>query len=226
LFEKLLEISRNGQHDEDYLTDINNLGHAYKESGRKEDARRLFLEVLENSATLGLENSSTALAAKNNLALLLNEADPGSTEVERMYEEILEVQLNHLGLAEDSISVLKTRYNLSEVYLSQERSSDAIELLEDVFSRCVTLHGPRHAIAKVCRSGLIMAYTKEGRIKDAARMLLEGELYGQGASTANILRDGNFAQVYSPYRISLTFTNQIESVVKELRSGTWINRTS
>jgi tetratricopeptide (TPR) repeat protein len=152
----------------DTLADRNNLGSAYQEAGRLEDAIPLLERNLADSERVLGQTHRDTLIARGNLAL--GYGDTGRLdEAIRLLERTLADSERVLGQTHQS--TLGVRNNLASAYQEAGRLEAAIRLLERTLADSEQVLAQTHPITLATRNNLANAYRDVGRLEDAIPLL-------------------------------------------------------
>lgn len=143
------------------------LADCYRNLGRREDAKRVYLETLsEQRTTLGNEDSDT-LRTITNLSIVY--ADKGEyPEAEKLNQEVLAVQVAKHG--QDHPETLAAKVDLSLLYSEQGRFDDARKLLQETIESCTRVAGPEHRDTLIALGNYSVLLQSEGKFDDAMKV--------------------------------------------------------
>jgi serine/threonine protein kinase len=166
--EQVLKIrtERLGPNDRLTLTAMNNLGEAYRNGRRYDDALRVLEDALERSRTMAGPDDPDTITVMNNLGMAYCYTVRLPDGI-RMLERVLAWSRENLG--DDHRRTLTTANNLGTAYCRARRAADAVAMLEETLRRCEGSEVAEHPVALATRNNLGDAYAAAGRLADAAR---------------------------------------------------------
>ena len=158
------------QPDRRVASTYSNLGNAYADAGRYEDAKGAYLSAQEIEEEICGENHPSILCNMNNLAVLSRER--GDYELaESLYIDCIKRKKMILGKAHPD--TLTTMENLAILYFHQGKANEALELAHECHESQVMLHGESHPKVLGCMMTLASIYRENEEISKSIAMLYQ-----------------------------------------------------
>ncbi|MBL8138666.1 MAG: serine/threonine protein kinase [Acidobacteria bacterium] len=164
LFQRALELRRAtlGPDDLDTVASMDDMGEAYRELGRFDEAESMHREALAAKERLGAPPASIA-ASLNNVGLTLSERGR-FTEAEPLLRQALDMWRRHEGPTADVVA--SGLNNLADVVRQQGRVAEAVPLLEEAIAIRRQTVGATHPSLAIVVGHLGRVFSQQG---DAAR---------------------------------------------------------
>jgi tetratricopeptide (TPR) repeat protein len=159
-----LEIKRTLGDKKGISSSLNNLGLLYKDQGKLEEAKKLYLESLEIKRTLGDKKGISE--SLNNLGLLYKNQGK-IEEAEKLYMESLEIRRS-LG---DKKGISSSLSNLGVLYKNQSKIEEAEKLYLESLEIYRFLGVKKGISGSLNNLGLL--YKDQGKIEEAEKLYLE-----------------------------------------------------
>lgn len=171
LFQRALELRRAtlGPDDLDTVASMDDMGEAYRELGRFDDAESMHREALAAKQRLGAPPSSLA-ASLNNVGLTLSERGRFA-DAEPLLRQALHTWRRHEGRAADVVA--SGLNNLADVVRQQGRLAEAVPLLEEAIAIRRQTVGATHPSLAIVVGHLGRAYSLQGNAAKAEPLLRE-----------------------------------------------------
>lgn len=171
LFQRALELRRAtlGPDDLDTVASMDDMGEAYRELGRFDEAESMHREALAAKQRLGAPPSSLA-ASLNNVGLTLSERGRFA-EAEPLLRQALDTWRRHEGPAADVVA--SGLNNLADVVRQQGRLAEAVPLLEEAIAIRRQTVGATHPSLAIVVGHLGRVYSLQGNAAKAEPLLRE-----------------------------------------------------
>ena len=171
LFQRALELRRAtlGPDDLDTVASMDDMGEAYRELGRFDDAESMHREALAAKERLGAPPASIA-ASLNNVGLTLSERGRFA-DAEPLLRQALDMWRRHEGPAADVVA--SGLNNLADVVRQQGRVADAVPLLEEAIAIRRQTVGATHPSLAIVVGHLGRVYSQQGDAAKAEPLLRE-----------------------------------------------------
>ncbi len=171
LFQRALELRRAtlGPDDLDTVASMDDMGEAYRELNRFDEAESMHREALAAKQRLGAPPSSIA-ASLNNVGLTLSERGRFA-DAEPLLRQALDIWRRHEGAAADVVA--SGLNNLADVVRQQGRVADAVPLLEEAIGIRRQTVGATHPSLALVVGHLGRVYSQQGNAAKAEPLLRE-----------------------------------------------------
>ncbi|KAI0604435.1 kinesin light chain 1 [Pyrenophora tritici-repentis] len=138
--------------------------------GRYEEAKELFVQVMETSKTkLGADHPSTLTSMANLASTYRNQGR--WNDAEKLEVQVMETRKTKLGA--DHPSTLTSMANLASTYRNQGRWNDAEKLEVQVMETRKTKLGADHPSTLTSMANLASTYRNQGRWNDAEKLFVQ-----------------------------------------------------
>ncbi|MCC6989053.1 MAG: tetratricopeptide repeat protein [Acidobacteria bacterium] len=171
LFQRALELRRAtlGLDDLDTVASMDDMGEAYRELGRFDEAESMHREALAAKQRLGAPPSSLA-ASLNNVGLTLSERGRFA-DAEPLLRQALDTWRRHDGPAADVVA--SGLNNLADVVRQQGRVAEAVPLLEEAIAIRRQTVGATHPSLAIVVGHLGRVHSQQGDAAKAEPLLRE-----------------------------------------------------
>lgn len=171
LFQRALELRRAtlGPDNLDTVASMDDMGEAYRELGRFDDAESMHREALAAKQRLGAPPASTA-ASLNNVGLTLSERGRFA-DAEPLLRQALDMWRRHEGPTADVVA--SGLNNLADVVRQQGRVAEAVPLLEEAIAIRRQIGGATHPSLAIVVGHLGRVYSQQGDAAKAEPLLRE-----------------------------------------------------
>ncbi|MEV6303183.1 tetratricopeptide repeat protein [Actinoplanes sp. NPDC051861] len=141
-----------------------NLGVAYGEAGRNDEAIDVLARLVEDETRLLGADDPDTMTTRSNLATYMRQAGRLDDAIV-IYEQVVADRERVLG--PDDPRTLTARGNLAANFIQAGRADEAVALLERVLPDFERILGPDHPHTLTTRSNLAGSYFRGGRVDDA-----------------------------------------------------------